>query len=153
MNNRLTTENIAIAIYTVNRHAKTAIEKRALYTLKNEAIRKLLIEGRAQKIGLHFVDNPQYSKQSSTVLVECGEFLFHTLPEKSDFDTLPHLGEQDQTYRNPKERMNLRTARMILDKYVHPHQQQKKQPQKKDQKMERSPMSNTTRFRSSYFDS
>ncbi|MCG3087424.1 YkyB family protein [Sporosarcina cyprini] len=153
MDNRLTPHNLAVAIYTVNRHAKTAIDKKALYHLKNEAIKKLLDEGKAQKIGLHFVENPQYSKQSSTVLVECGDFLFHTLPEKSDFDTLPHLGEQDQSYRNPKERMNLRTARMILDKYVHPMQQPSKQPLRKPQKMERSPMSNTSRFRSSYFDS
>ncbi|MBB4824110.1 hypothetical protein HNO89_001330 [Sporosarcina luteola] len=152
MNKQLSTQNIAVAIYTVNRHAKTAIDKKALYTLKNEAIRKLLIEGRAKKMGLHFVENPQYSKQSSTVLVECGEFLFHTLPEKGDFDTLPHLGEQDQAYRNPKERMNLRTARMILTNYVQPHTQPKSRPQKKVPKLERSPISNSTRFRSSYFD-
>ena len=106
---------LAIAIYTVNRHAKTATNNRELYSLKNRAIQQLLQSGDAKKIGLHFVDNPQLSQQSSTVLVKCSDFLFHTLPEKGDFTSLPHLGTQDQTFRNPQERMNLESSEGIID--------------------------------------
>ena len=120
MKNKHSIRQLAIAIYTVNRHAKTAPDNRQLYALKKMAIDKLLSSGIAEKIGLHFVDNPKFSKQHSTVLVRCDEFLFHTIPEKEDFNTLPHLGQQDPTSRNPQERMSLKTARELLSKYVGP---------------------------------
>ncbi|WHT46877.1 YkyB family protein [Sporosarcina thermotolerans] len=80
---------IAIAIYTVNRHAKTAPNNRVLYELKNSSIRKLLRLGYAQKIGLHFIENPQLSKQSSTVLVKCGDFLFIPYLKKKTSNLFP----------------------------------------------------------------
>ena len=58
-----TVRQLAIAIYTVNRHAKTATNNRELYSLKNKAIQQLLQSGDAKKIGLHFVDNPQLSSR------------------------------------------------------------------------------------------
>lgn len=145
---------LAIAVYTVNRHAKTAPDNRELYTLKNKTIERLLQSGDAQKIGLHFIDNPQLSKQSSTVLVKCGDFLFHTLPEKGDFTSLPHLGEQDQTFRNPQERMNLKAAKELLVNFVG----EQKTPVKVNKKSFTSPnrkrtkITNTQPFRSSYLD-
>ncbi|MDN4607982.1 YkyB family protein [Sporosarcina highlanderae] len=147
---------IAIAIYTVNRHAKTAPNNRELYALKNKSIQKLLQMGYAKKIGLHFIDNPQMSKQSSTVLVKCGDFLFHTLPEKEDFKSLPHLGNQDQAFRNPQERMNLKTARDLLTDFIAEKQKPSIKIGKK--KFVSSPkrlkprVSNTQSFRSSYLD-
>ena len=121
MKNKHSIRQLAIAIYTVNRHAKTAPDNRQLYALKKMAIDKLLSSGTAEKIGLHFVDNPKFSKQHSTVLVRCDEFLFHTIPEKEDFNTLPHLGQQDPTSRNPQERMSLKTARELLSNICGTH--------------------------------
>ena len=40
------------------------------------------------------------------------------IPEKEDFKSLPHLGHQDQTSRNPQERMNLRTAKELLVQFT-----------------------------------
>ncbi|WP_432359694.1 YkyB family protein [Sporosarcina sp. UB5] len=144
---------LAIAIYTVNRHAKTATNNRELYSLKNRAIQRLLQSGDATKIGLHFVDNPQLSQQSSTVLVKCSDFLFHTLPEKGDFTSLPHLGIQDQTFRNPQERMNLKTAKDLLIDFVGEANVQKTVRRKTfTPKRSRPKVSNTQSFRSSYLD-
>lgn len=143
---------IAIAIYTVNRHAKTAPDNKHLYYLKKAAIDQLIQSGKAKKIGLHFSDNTKYSQQHSTTLVKCQDFLFHTLSEKEDFKTLPHLGQQNHTSRNPRERMNLRTARNILQNYigyVSPKAGQKKKSER-PKKNHRKP--SATGFRSSYLD-
>jgi len=143
---------LTIAIYTVNRHAKTAPNNKELYSLKKIALDKLISSGDAVKIGLHFVENPKFSKQHSTTLVTCGDFLFHMIPEKEDFDTLPHLGHQDQTSRNPQERMSLRAAKELLDKFAdvpqnNTHERKQQPPIKKNHVMD-----NATNFRSSYLD-
>lgn len=144
---------LAVAIYTVNRHAKTAPDNRPLYQLKKVAIAKLLDTGDAEKVGLHFVENPKYSKQHSTVLVRCGEFLFHTLPEKDDFAQLPHLGEQDLEFRNPQERMSLKTARDMLTNFTGMPQESAPAPTiNKAQPKKTRRVSNTEVFRSSYLD-
>jgi len=118
------------------------------------AIDKLIRLGKAEKIGLHFVDNPKFSKQHSTVLVRCGNFLFHTIPDKEDFNTLPHLGQQDPTSRNPQERMSLKIARELLSTYVDPPQPVAvvKQQAKVVQKKSIHTMQNSRSFRSSYLD-
>ena len=105
---------IAQAIFTVNRHAKTASDNHYLYALKKEALNKMILQNRAQKLGLHFSKNPQKSQQQSSVLVKCGNYYFHMLPKKEDFDNLEHLGHLDETFRNPASRMNLRSAKEIL---------------------------------------
>lgn len=144
---------LAVAIYTVNRHAKTAPDNRPLYQLKKAAIAKLLETGGAEKVGLHFVENPKYSKQHSTVLVRCEEFLFHTLPEKEDFAQLPHLGEQDMEFRNPQERMSLKTARELLINFTGALQERTSAPPvKKPLKKKARRVSNNEVFRSSYLD-
>lgn len=143
---------IAIAIYTVNRHAKTAPDNKNLYNLKKTALEKLIRSGDAIKIGLHFSENPKYSKQHSTTLVECMDFLFHMIPEKEDFKSLPHLGHQNHTSRNPQERMGLQAARSLLRDFVG-EMPQNPRPQKKTlQKPSKRKISNTTSFRSSYLD-
>lgn len=152
MNNNDKIRRIAIAIYTVNRHAKTAPNNKELYDLKKMALEKLLRSGDAVKIGLHFVDNPRFSKQHSTTLVRCRDFLFHMIPEKEDFRSLPHLGHQDQASRNPQERMSLRTAKELLIQFneIKPTiitRQIPKRPLKK-----KSHMHNPSGFRSSYLD-
>lgn len=116
------------------------------------AIDKLLSSGIAEKVGLHFVENPKFSKQHSTVLVRCDEFLFHTIPEKEDFNTLPHLGQQDPASRNPQERMSLKTARELLSKYVGPINQVIPEKKKTLQKKSIHSMKDTQSFRSSYLD-
>ncbi|MCH4824863.1 MAG: YkyB family protein [Planococcus sp. (in: firmicutes)] len=106
--------DIAQAIFTVNRHAKTAPDNQYLYALKKEALNLMIEKQRALKIGLHFSKNPQKSQQQSSVLVKCGNYYFHMLPKKEDFASLEHLGHLDDTYRNPPSRMNLKVAKEIL---------------------------------------
>ncbi|MCZ2258946.1 YkyB family protein [Sporosarcina sp. G11-34] len=143
---------LAIAIYTVNRHAKTAPDNRHLYMLKKMSLDKLIRTGNAEKIGLHFVENPKFSKQHSTTLIRCDEFLFHTIPEKDDFTTLPHLGHQDQTSRNPQERMSLKIARDLLSKYLdYPKDASKEKPKVIPRKRIHQ-KKNAQSFRSSYLD-
>ncbi|WP_246234810.1 YkyB family protein [Bacillus aquiflavi] len=134
---RSTVENLAQAIFTVNRHAKTAPNPKYLYRLKHEALKKLLKEGKAKKIGLHFSKNPKFSQQQSDVLVECGKYSFHIPPSKQDFQTLPHLGKLNHLVRNPKTRLSLNEAKKMLELYTclkedkHHHTKNKhRQPQK-----------------------
>ncbi len=113
-----TVDNLTHAIFSVNRHAKTATDPKFLYMLKRKALEKLVHEGKAKKIGLHFSRNPKNSKQQSDVLVSAGEYYFHLPPSKEDFEHLPHLGSLNQTYRNPKSSMSLSIAKEVLQKYV-----------------------------------
>jgi YkyB-like protein len=113
-----TVENLSQAIFTVNRHAKTATNPKFLYKLKHEAILKLIKNGDARKIGLHFSGNPRYSQQQSDVLVECGSYTFHIPPAKKDFEDLPHLGKLDSFVRNPKTRLPLGQAKKLLSSYT-----------------------------------
>lgn len=111
-------ESLSHALFTINRHAKTAPNPKFLYHLKKTALEKLLKEGKAIKKGLHYSKNPRFSQQRSDLLVTVGEFCFHMPPKKEDFSTLPHLGDQSGSYRNPKVRMPLGKAKEILIKYT-----------------------------------
>ncbi|MGD7043498.1 YkyB family protein [Jeotgalibacillus proteolyticus] len=113
-----TVSALSQALFTVNKHAKTASDPKYLYKLKKEALSKLLQEDKARKIGLQFSRNPGMSQQRSDVLVECGEYLFHLPPKKEDFTTLPHLGKLSDTFRNPKTKMSLREAKTLLQSYT-----------------------------------
>lgn len=109
---------IARAIYTVNRHAKTAPEPQHLYFIKKEAIKRLLHKKQAVKVGLHFSDHPKFSNQHSTLLVRVDDYYFHVPPEKEDFKTLGHLGTLDQGYRNPRTKMSLSQAKKVIYRYI-----------------------------------
>lgn len=111
-------DNLARAIYVVNRHAKTATNPKFLYLLKRKALEKLLAEGKAKKEGLHFSRNPKNSQQQSDVLISAGEYYFHMPPSKEDFSRLPHLGTLNQSYRNPKTHLSLTIAKNLLQNYV-----------------------------------
>jgi hypothetical protein len=113
-----TIRNLSQAIFTVNRHAKTAPNPKQLYTLKHEALKKMLNEGKAQKVGLHFSQNPGKSQQRSDVLVVCDEYSFHIPPTKTDFTDLPHLGNLDDHIRNPKSTLALNQAKQLLQAYT-----------------------------------
>jgi len=119
------------AIFTVNKHAKTASDPKYLYQLKKEALLKLLREKKAEKIGLQFSKNPGLSQQRSDVLVQCKDYMFHIPPTKEDFDVLPHLGKLTDTYRNPKTRMGLREAKSILQSYTGLKESSSTQPVKR----------------------
>ena len=73
---KLTIDNLAQAVFIVNRHAKTAPNPKFLYRLKHESLKKLIVDGKAKKFGLHFSQNPRNSQQQSDVLVECGRYTF-----------------------------------------------------------------------------
>nr|WP_249745214.1 YkyB family protein [Mesobacillus boroniphilus] len=115
---RPTIENLSQAIFTVNRHAKTAPNPKFLYQLKHDAIKKMLREGKAKKTGLHFSNNPRNSQQQSDVLVVCGDYTFHIPPTKQDFEQLPHLGKLDQSVRNPRATISLTNAKRLLSAYT-----------------------------------
>jgi|APAga8741244001_1050109.scaffolds.fasta_scaffold56585_1 YkyB-like protein len=111
-------ETLAKAIFTVNRHAKTATNPKYLYALKKCALLKMIKEGKAEKKGLHFSRNPKNSRQQSDVLVSCGEYTFHMPPCKEDFTVLPHLGRLSEQIRNPRCSMGLSKAKSILEVYT-----------------------------------
>ena len=111
-------QEITQAIFIVNRHAKSAPNPKYLYLLKKKTIQKLLEEGKAKKIGLHFSNKPKLCQQRSDVLVQAGEYFFHIPPSKEDFKQLPHLGDLNTTYRNPKTIMRLSLAKKILQNYT-----------------------------------
>lgn len=111
-------DELAKAIFIINRHAKTALDPQHLYTIKKLAIEKLLLENKAEKIGLHFSNNPKYSMQHSTLLVKVCNYYFHLPPSKEDVNELPHLGNLDNDYRNPKTRMSLSHAKKLIYQYI-----------------------------------
>lgn len=115
---RPTIDNLSQAIFTVNRHAKTAPNPKYLYKLKHEALKKMIEEGKAKKAGLHFSGNPKLSQQQSDVLITCGAYSFHIPPSKQDFENLPHLGKLDEHVRNPKSQLSLSTAKKLLQSYT-----------------------------------
>lgn len=110
-------QKLASALYTINRHVKTASDKKPLYGLKKESLDQLIRLGYASKKGLHFSDNPKQSKQHSTTLVEFGEYLFH-LPVAPEDKMLPHLGKLDYTYANPQAKMSLQMAKTELENFL-----------------------------------
>lgn len=109
---------IAKAIFIINRHAKTALKPDELYSMKKQAIDKLLTDKKAKKIGLHFSRQPKFSKQHSTLLVQVDNYFFHIPPNKQDFKTEKHLGDLDQNYRNPKTVMSLKQAKQIICNFL-----------------------------------
>src|SRR5690625_988419 len=117
MGKNIPIKDIAEALFTINRHAKTAPEPQHLYYIKREAIHKLLKENRANKIGLHFSDHPKLSNQHSTLLIRLDNYYFHILPEKKDFEEFEHLGALDQNYRNPRPKVSLSQAKKVIYRY------------------------------------
>ncbi|HLR07785.1 MAG TPA: YkyB family protein [Bacillota bacterium] len=124
-------DELAKAIYTINRHAKTAPKPRHLYFIKKEAIDQLLREKRAEKIGLHFSNHPRLSNQYSTVLVKVGNYYFHIPPTKDDFRKMKHLGSLDYDYRNPQSKMPLSHAKQIIYQYINWKPQKKQSTRRK----------------------
>lgn len=118
MSNQSSLSDIAKALYTVNRHAKTAPEPKHLYYIKKQTINKLLRQKQAEKVGLHFSDHPKLSNQHSTLLVKVENYYFHILPSKEDFDQLEHLGKLDHNYRNERVRMSLSHAKRVIYQYI-----------------------------------
>lgn len=118
MEKNISLKQISQAIYTVNRHAKTAPEPQHLYFLKNETIKKLLAEKRARKVGLHYSNRPKLSHQHSILLIEVGDYYFHILPHKHDLDHLPHLGHIDNSHQNPHVQMSLNQAKHTIHNYI-----------------------------------
>jgi len=109
---------IAQAIFTVNRHAKTAPDNQFLYALKNKPLNLIIQKNGPKKLALPFTKNPRKSQQQSSVLVKCGNYYFHMLPKKEDFQSLEHFGDLDESYRNPPSRMNLKHAKELLQNYT-----------------------------------
>ncbi|MFS8651921.1 MAG: YkyB family protein [Caldibacillus sp.] len=112
------TDQLARALFIVNRHAKTAPDPKYLYRLKHATIQKMLKEGKAKKIGLHYSRNPRFSQQQLDVLISCGNYYFHIPPTKEDLKTLKNLGSLDDSIRNPKTVLSLGKAKRLLQAYT-----------------------------------
>ncbi|MFC4556938.1 YkyB family protein [Virgibacillus kekensis] len=121
--------DLAKALYTINRHAKTAPEPQHLYHIKKETIKHLLEEKRAEKVGLHFSNHPKFSNQHSTLLVKVDNYFFHIPPAKEDFKEVKHLGELDENYRNPQTKMSLSQAKKVVYRYLNIKPEGKQQKQ------------------------
>lgn len=126
-----TTNQIYEAISVVNKHAKTAILPKQLYQLKKLAINKLLLEQKAEKVGLHFTNNPKNNQQHSVTLVKCGSFYFHIPSVKEDFTNLIHLGKSDVIGSNPKVSMSVGYAKKVLMDYTNYTEPKKTIPTKR----------------------
>lgn len=114
-----TFDNIAKALFVVNRHAKTSPAPQKLYQLKTAVIEKLLQEGKATKVGLQQSPNPsKFHKQVSNTLVKVGDYGFHILATREDMQTLPHLGGWSEEFRNPSDSFSLRQAIHLLEGYL-----------------------------------
>ena len=131
-NSCINEQELSQAIFIINKHAKAAPMPKALYDLKKSAIQKMLKEGKAKKLGLHFSNNPKNVKQQSDVIVQCGEYFFHLPPSKEDIKSLPHLGSRDTDKRNPKTQMSLSKAKAIIYSYIgtNPNNQNIQKPYK-----------------------
>jgi len=138
MNQDASLKTLAQAVFTINRHAKTAPNPKHLYQIKQETINKLLEEKKARKVGLHFSDHPKLSNQHSTLLVKVDDYYFHVPPSKDDFKTLEHLGSLDKNYRNPQTKMSLSLAKKIIYQYI-------------NWKPEHKPQNRQHRYSSSYY--
>jgi len=135
------------AIFIVNKHAKAAPMPKLLYSLKRHALHKLIKEGKALKLGLHYSDNPKNAQQQSDVIIQCGDYVFHLPPSKEDIKCLPHLGNRAMNKRNPKTHMSLTRAKAILNSYIGPIEEatQVNNPQRRTKK------DNPSVFERSYF--
>src|SRR5699024_8590968 len=107
MKNKISTEKIAQALYSINRHAKAAPKPQHLYTIKKKADEKRGMEKKATNIGLHLSVNAKDMDHHSTVLIKVADYLFHISAEKEDFQTVQHLGHLDEHFRNPQSGMSL----------------------------------------------
>ncbi|WP_099157915.1 YkyB family protein [Virgibacillus ndiopensis] len=130
-NKTIPLSELAQAIFTINRHAKTAPEPQHLYYIKKETIKRLLQEKRAKKVGLHFSNHPKFSNQHSTLLVKVDNYYFHIPPAKEDFKKLEHLGTLDQDFRNPQTKMSLSQAKKVVYRYINWKPKSQQKPQKK----------------------
>ena len=135
------------AIFIVNKHAKAAPMPKLLYKLKRQALQKLIEEGKALKLGLHYSDNPKNAQQQSDVIIQCGDYVFHLPPSKEDIKCLPHLGKRSLNKRNPKTHMSLTRAKAILNTYIGPLEDE---TPKKDVR-KRTKKQNLSSFERSYF--
>lgn len=143
-----TVDNLAKALFAVNRHAKTSPQPQKLYQLKTCVIEKLIEEGKAEKVGLQQSPNPsKYHQQTSNTLVKIGEYGFHILSTREDLLELPHLGEWSEEFRNPTETFPLRQAVQLLEQYAQP-----KEAQPPAQLKRPVPTSKPNHRRKTYFD-
>lgn len=143
-----TVDNLAKALFAVNRHAKTSPQPQKLYQLKTSVIEKLIDEGKATKVGLQQSPNPsKYHQQTSNTLVKVGEYGFHILSTREDLLELPHLGEWSDDFRNPTDTFPLRQAVQLLEQYIRPKETHPPVNMKRP-----TPISKSNHRRKSFFD-
>ena len=120
------TNEIAQAIYVINRRAKVIPDSSALYSLKHAAIKKLISEQRATKLCIHrfkrvhqfhSILNSKIDIHTIFTLVSCGEYIFHYPAEKQDIKDLQYK-QKIVNIRNPRSEMSYSSAKHILLQYL-----------------------------------
>ena len=121
-----TTDEIAQAIYVVNRRAKTVPDASMLYALKHDAIKKLVAEQRATRLCVHrfkrvqqfhSIRNLKIDINTIFTLVSCGEYIFHYPANHQDIKDLLFQQKIDGI-RNPRSEMSYSSAKRILFEYL-----------------------------------
>lgn len=120
------TDVIAQAIHVINRRAKIVPDSSVLYSLKYEAIKKLLYEQRATKLCLHrfkrvhhfhSIRDSSIDFQTIFTLVSCGGYIFHYPAEKQDIKSL-QFKQKIVGIRNPHSEMGYAAAKRLLLQYL-----------------------------------
>lgn len=121
-----TTDEIAQAIYVVNCRAKIVPDASMLYSLKHEAIKKLVSEKRATRLCVHrfkrvhqfhSIRDVKVDINTIFTLVSCGEYIFHYPAERQDLKDLL-FKEKIIGIRNPRSEMSYSTAKRLLLQYL-----------------------------------
>jgi hypothetical protein len=112
-------QKIAEAIYVVNCHAKTSTQPQSLYALKRVALKKLINEGSAHVVGLHrYSSRPGLRpRPPHCVLIRCHNYYFHRIPSRYELLHLKPIPNATER-RNPKVRLSLSNAKIILSNYI-----------------------------------
>lgn len=120
------TDEIAQAIYVVNRRAKMVPDASMLYALKHEAIKKLVSEQRATRLCVHrfkrvhhfhSIKDPKIDVNTIFTLVSCGEYIFHYPANQQDIKDLL-FQRRIIGIRNPRSEMSYATAKRLLIGYL-----------------------------------
>ncbi|AEF93857.1 hypothetical protein Desca_0983 [Desulfotomaculum nigrificans CO-1-SRB] len=142
-NIEMTTENLAEALYVVNKFAKkmrdqkkynydagqhdmvkqSRIKEQELYDLKEKVLSKMLAEERARILGIHkqTVENKQGELwENHLLLIAAGDYDFHRPARAKDIDKYPYLGEIDIIPADKKRATKLLFAESfkLLQKYL-----------------------------------
>ena len=139
----MTTENLAEALYVVNKSAKrirdskrddystgqhnrakkSKLKEQELYHLKEKILSKMLEENRAEILGVHkqlVTNKSEYEWENYLLLITIDDFSFHRPIKPKDIHKHPYLGEIEliTAEKDRKTRLNFYEAVQLLEEYL-----------------------------------